>query len=319
MCNSTLRIALILLVFVLQRHHIYTQKIPFISVVSFGDSNTDTGNVYKLSNYSWPPVSPYYQGRLTNGPTWVERLDVSRLIDYAYEGSSIDDKVVQGWGVMDKQLVPGVRQQIGIYFNETHRDTINFDQTIYIIWAGLNDYCFNETISPSTIATSLLNAVKDLVTIGVLHLLVFNQPPLQSYPFIPIMNQSLNFTAFTIQLNANLSTGVATLQHDNPKISLKIFDLYSLISKIIANGCAYSFKNTVDPCLNITKIGVVLRQCIDPASYVFFDEYHFASHVHELIAHDVRQLFSSSSHISYSSYSMLVLFCWMLLSLFTEI
>ncbi|CAF3984650.1 unnamed protein product [Adineta steineri] len=257
---------MILLIFMLQIHQIYTRKIPFTTVVSFGDSNTDTGNVYKLTNYSWPPVPPYFRGRLLNGPTWVERLGISKLIDYAHMGSTIDDKVVQGWGIINLQPVPGVRQQIEIHLNDIRRSTINVHQTIYIIWAGLNDYYFNQTISPSTIATSLLNVIKDLVTMGAMHILVFNQPPLQSYPFIHIMDQNLNFTAFTIQLNANLSAGVATIRHDNPKISLNIFDLYSLISKIIANGSTYLFKNTVDPCWNITINGTVLHRCVDPTS-----------------------------------------------------
>lgn len=114
------------------------------------------------------------------------------------------------------------------------------------------------------------------------------------------MDQSLNFTAFTIQLNANLSTGMSILQRDNPKISLKVFDLYSLISKPIASGSTFLFKNTIDPCWNITKKGTVLQQCVDPTSYVFIDNYHFTSHVHELIDNDVRQFLSISSHRNHS-------------------
>lgn len=185
MYNSNLRIILILPVFALQNRLLYTQKIPFIRVVSFGDSNTDTGNAYNMTNYSWPPVPPYFQGRFLNGPTWVERLNVSKLIDYAYGGASTDNSIVQGWKSIDSmQLIPGVCQQIDIYVNDTHNDIISVDQTIYIIWAGLNDYYFNQTVNPLTIATSLLNVAKYLIKMGALHVLVFNQQPLQSYPFI---------------------------------------------------------------------------------------------------------------------------------------
>jgi hypothetical protein len=34
------------------------------NVVIFGDSFTDTGNVYELTNYTWPITPPYYQGRV---------------------------------------------------------------------------------------------------------------------------------------------------------------------------------------------------------------------------------------------------------------
>jgi phospholipase/lecithinase/hemolysin len=203
--------------------------------------------------------------------------------------------------------VPGVRQQIEIYLNETDTDTIDVDQTIYTIWAGLNDFFFNDAISPSTIATSLLDATKDLITMGALNILVFNQPPLQSYPFIHMMGHGINFNAFTVQLNANLSNGVAVLQCDNPKISLRVFDIYSLISKIVASDSTYLFENTVDTCWNVTN-GTVTQQCADPASYVFIDDYHFTSHVHELISADVRQFLSSSSHTNNTPYPIFVLF-----------
>ena len=305
-----------LLVFVSQTKKIYAQKFPDVTVVSFGDSNTDTGNVYKMTNYSWPSVPPYFQGRLTNGITWIERLNVSKLIDYAYEGASTDDNVVQGYGAMDIQKVPGVRQQIIIYSNETHNKTIDFDQTFYFIWSGLNDYYFNETISATTIATSLINAVKDLISIGAINIVVLNQPPLQSYPFISSMNQSLNFTAFTIQLNANLSSGMSLVQGANPKISLKMFDLYSLISKVTANRATYGINNTITPCMDLTRNGSVLHPCTSPASYVFFDEYHFTSRIHELIAYEIRQFLSTSSAIKKFCSSTFAFLCSSLIFIF---
>lgn len=135
----------------------------------------DTGNLYKMTNHSWRPVPPYYQSRLTNGSTWVERLNVSRLIDCAYEDASTDDSVVQGYGAADILRVPGFRQQLIVYFNEARKETINFDQTLYFLWSGLNDYFSNETISPTTISTSVVNAMKDLVGNGALNLVVLNQ------------------------------------------------------------------------------------------------------------------------------------------------
>ena len=41
-------------------------------VIAFGDSLSDNGNLYK--NTGQPPSPPYYNGRLSNGPTWIELL-----------------------------------------------------------------------------------------------------------------------------------------------------------------------------------------------------------------------------------------------------
>jgi hypothetical protein len=44
----------------------------FDKIIAFADSFTDNGNDY---NHSQFPVSPpYYEGRFSNGPTWLEHI-----------------------------------------------------------------------------------------------------------------------------------------------------------------------------------------------------------------------------------------------------
>lgn len=285
----------------------------FDALVSFGDSNSDTGNVFRMTNGSWPPSPPYFRGRLSDGILWSERLNMSNVSCYAYEGASTDDRIVQGWGVMDEQRVPSLRQQILDYANQMRDKHIDFNRTLFAIWAGLNDFYFDETLSPLTISTSLLNSTNDLLTFGVRHLLVFNQPPFQSYPFISLRNQSFHFDSFTNQLNAHLSAGLSALRPLHPQSSLIFFDLHSLITKILTNGSSDSFDQTIDPCVNLTKNGTILHQCLDVHRYVYFDDYHFTSHVHELIASELRRILFSSTAVIYWPSSSLILSCLVLL------
>ena len=44
----------------------------FTGIAAFGDSWTDTGNVFSLLGL--PPSPPYFSARLSNGPVWLERL-----------------------------------------------------------------------------------------------------------------------------------------------------------------------------------------------------------------------------------------------------
>jgi outer membrane lipase/esterase len=300
MCHS-------LLLLFLCSHSINTQHIPFDTIISFGDSNTDTGNVYNLTNYTWPIVPPYFQGRFSNGLVWIEKLGISNIKNYAYGGATTDNDLIQGYTASDTKPVPGVRQQILMYLNKTKIININFARTLYVIWAGGNDYYFNKTLSPSTVAISILNAVKDLLNIGVKHLLIVNQSPIQTMPFVQTQEEVIYYRERTIYHNNNLSIGMTKLDYNRKQISLYLFDVYSFILQIIDKNSNYSL-NTKDNCWNVLN-GTVHILCSNPESYVYIDQYHFTARMHELIGNAAQQFIASLSGTSRSSYSIGVILC----------
>ena len=50
---------------------------PLHNVVVFGDSLSDNGNLYELMRHQLPPSPPYFEGRFSNGPVWIEHLMAS--------------------------------------------------------------------------------------------------------------------------------------------------------------------------------------------------------------------------------------------------
>ncbi|MHC4946335.1 MAG: hypothetical protein ACYTG7_25250, partial [Planctomycetota bacterium] len=44
----------------------------FTGLWSFGDSLTDTGNTFALTGGSFPLSPPYFDGRFSDGPVWIE-------------------------------------------------------------------------------------------------------------------------------------------------------------------------------------------------------------------------------------------------------
>jgi outer membrane lipase/esterase len=274
---------------------ITTQKIPFDTIVSFGDSNIDTGNVYRLTNHTWPIVPPYFQGRFSNGYVWIEKLGVSNIKNYAYGSATTDNDLIQGYTASDTISVPGVRQQILIYLNETNTIHRDFTRTLYVISAGGNDYYFNKSITPSIVVASILNRMKDLLNIGVKHLLIINQSPIQTMPFIQTNEQINSYRERTIYHNNNLSMNIKKLDYNHEQVSLYLFDLYSFIFNIIATHSL----NTKDNCWNVSN-GNVTILCSNPESYIYIDQYHFTAQIHELIGNDVRQFISGLTKTSYS-------------------
>src|ERR1051325_6177463 len=70
----------------------------FKRLIVFGDSLSDNGNLFALSGNTYPPP-PYYLGRFSNGPVWVEdlaeRLGVP-LDDFAVGGANTDTTNING-------------------------------------------------------------------------------------------------------------------------------------------------------------------------------------------------------------------------------
>jgi phospholipase/lecithinase/hemolysin len=183
--------------------------------VLFGDSVTDTGNVYRLTSHTVPPVPPYYQGRFSDGPNWVDQLADLDKSNYAYGGATTDNTVTS-YSISGTFIIPEVRQQIGLYFNDTANSTISFEKTLYIIWAGVNDFIYNPSTPISSIVNSLINRVQDLLGMGPKNVLVFNILPAQAMPLMNRFNQTLLIMAITSLANSLLQTSIGSIQRNYP-------------------------------------------------------------------------------------------------------
>ena len=270
----------------------------FRKVVFFGDSFTDTGNTYRVTDQTWPIVPPYYQGRFTNGPNWVDQLDLLDKENYAYGGATTDSQFVQGYTKLDTVKAPGVRQQIVEYLENHAEKTIPFSQTLHIVWAGGNDFVFNNSIPPQMIANSLINCLRDLIAAGAKHLLMFNQPPVQYFPYLNQLGQSALFTQLTKVANDATIAGLTILKQNNTDVSINLFDVHAVVTKIVTNNSMIHFTNTVDRCwteFNITALG---QMCSNPSEYAFIDQFHLTSEANGLIAAALRPFLTCGSEIS---------------------
>ncbi|CAF1406977.1 unnamed protein product [Adineta steineri] len=292
MLYSSLSYTIIInLIILLGYHRTNSDHILYDTLVIFGDSNSDNGNVYRLTNSKFPP-SMYFQGRFSNSRVWAEYLTGFNVSNYAYGGATTDNNFIQGYVPLGPTGVPGVRQQIISYWQNINTNLTDFDRTLYVIWAGGNDYLHNRTASASSITRSLSNATKDLLMLGAKSIIIFNQPPLQALPLLRYSTAESILIDLTSQYNTNLSVYITKLQNEYEKSSIKLFDLNALISKVLDSGAPYGIVNTVDPCWSSQVVNS--SNCSNPNSYVFFDNVHFTNRIHQLIA-DQFQIFIRSS------------------------
>ena len=193
-----------------------------------------------------------------DGPIWVERLNISNLLNSAH-GVAI--------------TVSDARQQISVYKNTSDISQIDFSRTLYGIWVGANDFFFRSNIDAAIVAISLSNEINDLIRIGAKKFSFSVNPPFQAYSTEVGTNISDFSSTWTSNYNMNLSISIQTLRNTFPHISFDLLNVYSFIQDILANNTAYDIVN-----------GTIVPLCRNSNSSLLIDEYHFTSRVHQLIA-----------------------------------
>ena len=165
-------------------------------IVAFGDSLTDNGNLFATSGN---PPAPYFQGRSSNGPTWVEIL-AGTPMNSPIQGTGVSGNVnlafagaLAGPGVNLNGPIPSVTQQIAIYQGAGG----TFANTgVVALWGGANNVLqyfasngFGAGITQAGIvgnsvaaATTMAGNVTTVVKSGAKTVLVANLPDLAAAP-----------------------------------------------------------------------------------------------------------------------------------------
>jgi 3-phytase len=149
---------------------------PCSEIVVFGDSLSDTGNVF-LATGGVAAGAPYYQGRFSNGPVWVEILaeelgmpapEPSLLggTNYAWGGAETGS----GLSSFD---TPNVGMQIDFFLGD--RGQFAGDELI-VVAAGSNDLLWQAPHGHGQIVANLCKHITQLAAAGGTTFLVANSP-----------------------------------------------------------------------------------------------------------------------------------------------
>lgn len=256
-------------------------------IVSFGDSLTDNGNLYAATGGAQPLSPPYYQGRFSNGPTWVELLgftqarvggSVTGSINYAYGGARTDLTA----------MPPGMRNQLAMY--QGAGGTFG-SSSLVTVWGGANNifqglplaagnpdpYGYISGVSAAAAADIGL-IVNTIAGAGAGTILVPNLPNLAVTPQFAggpaqgLANQATN--VFNAALYSQLTARAAA----NPNTNIIHMDVYRAFEAVRAAPGRFGFTNVTQPCFN----GVTV--CSSPDSYAYWDGVHPTAAGQRLIA-----------------------------------
>ena len=265
---------------------------PFTGIVAFGDSLTDTGNVYNASRDTFPASPPYDNGRFSNGPIWVERLAAglglpdptpSRLggTNYAYGDA---ETALSGLSIRG---TPNIGTQVTAYLN-TH-PTIGSGQLL-VFWGGANDFLHFPQLSlpdPSVPVSNLTAEITELAKAGAKNFLVPNLPALGETPYVkqqlapnyPGIEATVN--GLSSQFNARLATAESSLVA-SLGINIYRLDVSTSFQQVLANPGRFGFTNVTDQAKS-GAYGAPGAVVPNPDQYLFWDPVHPTETAHQLL------------------------------------
>ena len=281
----------------------------FSTVYAFGDSLSDAGND-SVATARTIPVSPYSDGRFTNGNVWVQDLSQNLGLpavkpslaggtDYAYGGAETGTTSAHTANPTD------LASQLAQFVTNVPHPSSN---ALYTVWAGSNDILdiANSTETPAQQQTAVQQAVTNevgmisgLVAHGAKNLVVMDVPDLGKTPYESARPATAT-TSSTLAQTFNAELGVALQQIvASGAASVDYVDTYGLLDKAIASPAAYGFTNVTQPLwtgsFTSSSSGKLAATGTGQSGYLFFDDLHPTAAGHNLLASSVTQTLTGTA------------------------
>lgn len=277
---------------------------PLHNIVVFGDSLSDNGNLYEFMKHQLPPTPPYYEGRFSNGPVWIEHVVASyfpdspntHLLDYAFGGAGVSEE--EG----SDEVLFTLRREINSYLL-AHNDKASED-SLYVVWIGSNNYLALPSDVESAIdevQTGVAHSLQRLAEKGAKHILVVNLPDLGRTPAAVEFDSVEVMTYLAKEHNHRLKQSINTFREEYPDVEWLYYDLHQALNEVLEHPQEFGFINTTDTCVNslvddITKTSVLkMVASVKPKmqqdacdGYLFFDLVHPTGMAHKVLAEKAR-------------------------------
>ncbi len=271
------------------------------NIVVFGDSLSDYGN--KHQSYHLPVSPPYWEGRYTNGPVWVEYLALrfnlipnpwvdpkathESLMNYA-----MGDSVVLESNVLPDTPTQTLMQQLSLYQTQTPS---NPRGTLAIIWEGVNDFKNPVCVqSPFSCVKDMIHtqakAIDTLYEMGIRHFVVLTAPDITITPLVAETtdeHQREIISGLIKYYNNNLALIISQFQDDKEDAYILKIGTNSLITTL-----KKSFKQPMSVSCYANK-GIYNKDMGTPCppnqqdQFFFWDSTHPTTKAHAMLAEKV--------------------------------
>ena len=275
---------------------------PFSELIVFGDSLSDTGNAF-IASEGLVLFPPYFEGRASNGPVWVEELARKLRLsgpepseaggsNYAWSGAASGPGFSSG-------LIPNLGVQVQMFLDDRAAagEWLDGDELI-VVRGGANDlfqWFQGGGTGPTAAAGNIADHVAALAAAGGEVFLVSNlggagkTPPVRGTLAEPVV------TAWESEFNQALKTELSALEQalaaqGNP-VTIVRFDTAALVARILAVPRKLGFRNVRDPACPDCGTGTPSPGAEDtvvrkPKRYLFWDLVHPTTKAHQVFGRE---------------------------------
>ena len=267
---------------------------PFSNLVVFGDSLSDTGNLFNATEGLIPPSPPYFEGRFSNGDLAVEAIADSLELsgsesffiggsNYAFGGAKTGD----GTSVTQGVDVPNLGEQIELYLStQTPTET-----DLFYVYGGGND--FIDTVSqgqtipnPEDVVDNIITHITELAERGAKTFIVPNLPPLGNIPLFSGQQEAQALLdVITDEFNQLIDTELDAIAAE---LGVTIIepDFNSITEEILTNPDEFGFTNTTAPVLDLNS-GTLIG---NPDEFFFWDLVHPTAAATDIFAQETIEI-----------------------------
>ena len=277
-------------------------QVPYSNLVVFGDSLSDTGNVFNSTEGLIPPSPPYAEGRFSNGDLIVDAIaDYLELPknesfqsggnNYAFGAAQTGEGTSEYGFLLPEPIdVPNIGQQIDLYL----ADRTPTQTDLFYVYGGANDFFTpllrGEIPTPESIVGNITTHITELAEAGAQTFVVPNLPPLGKIPlFLEQPEAAAILNNATEEFNQLLDTELDAIALELD-VTIIEPDVYSITTEILDNPSDFGLSNTTDAFFNqIDPISETTNLSLtgNPEEFFFWDIIHPTATATDIIAQEV--------------------------------
>lgn len=291
------------------------KNLSFSKIVVFGDSISDSGNLHSWARI---PNAPYWNGRYSDGPVWVEYLSAFLshipVLNWSYAGAKTSGRLyAPDWISLAKSWVRNsftgsVEGYVTKYLANDNPSFEGLKDTLFIVWAGGNNYvekgegsqCLEENIAegpkqlqcsdrgvlekdiylktPSLAIEDLHRTLSALCDRGAKYIFIPPVPRVHATPWAKLAN-IVSITDRAVNEQIKLMDDLIDGLEDKYPDTKFIYPDLGEAEHSLAKE--YDLDNE-DICLDLDNYK---KPCDDPKAKLYYDDIHPSSFVHCLIAY----------------------------------